>query len=146
MTIRLNYMSAAAYTLPMVDVAVLAGSDSDHEVARKAIGVLEEKGFSYDYRVLSAHRDPDALEAYVRASDARVFICIAGLSAALPGLVAARTERPVIGVPVSGTLGGLDALLSIAQMPKGVPVACVGIDSGANAAYLATRILSLPAR
>ncbi len=130
----------------MVDVAVLAGSDSDYEIARKAIAVLEAQGLSHDYRVLSAHRTPDALEAYVRASDARVFICIAGLSAALPGVVAARTDRPVIGVPVSVTLGGLDALLSIAQMPKGVPVACVGIDNGANAAWLAVRILSLPPR
>lgn len=128
----------------MVDVAVLAGSDSDHEVARKAIAVLEAQGLSYDYRVLSAHRDPDALDAYVRASDARAFICIAGLAAALPGVVASRTGRPVIGVPISGTLGGLDALLSIAQMPKGVPVACVGIDSGENAAWLAVRILSVP--
>jgi 5-(carboxyamino)imidazole ribonucleotide mutase len=130
----------------MVDVAVLAGSDSDHEIVQKAIAVLEAQGLSFNYRVLSAHRDPDALEAYVRASDARVFICIAGLSAALPGVVASRTDRPVIGVPVSGTLGGLDALLSIAQMPKGVPVACVGIDNGANAAWLAVRILSLPPR
>lgn len=128
----------------MVDVAVLAGSDSDYEVARKAIAVLEAQGLSYDYRVLSAHRDPDALDAYVRASDARAFICIAGLAAALPGVVASRTGRPVIGVPISGTLGGLDALLSIAQMPKGVPVACVGIDSGENAAWLAVRILSVP--
>lgn len=130
----------------MVDVAVIAGSASDDAIARQAIAVLEAQGLSHDYRVLSAHRDPDALEAYVRASDARVFICIAGLAAALPGTVASRTGRPVIGVPVSGTLGGLDALLSIAQMPKGVPVACVGIDNGANAAWLAVRILSLPAR
>jgi 5-(carboxyamino)imidazole ribonucleotide mutase len=128
----------------MVDVAVICGSDSDDAVAKKAIAVLEAQGLSYDYRVLSAHRDPDALEAYVRASDASVFICIAGLAAALPGVVAARTDRPVIGVPVSGTLGGLDALLSIVQMPKGVPVACVGIENGANAAWLAVRILALP--
>ncbi|HQJ88615.1 MAG TPA: 5-(carboxyamino)imidazole ribonucleotide mutase [Methanoregulaceae archaeon] len=125
----------------MVDVAVIAGSSSDDACARKAIAVLEEQGLDYDYRVLSAHRDPDALEAYVQGSDARVFICIAGLAAALPGVVASRTDRPVIGVPVSGTLGGLDALLSIVQMPKGVPVACVGIDNGANAAWLAVRIL-----
>jgi 5-(carboxyamino)imidazole ribonucleotide mutase len=127
----------------MVDVAVLAGSHSDHEVAMRAIAVLEQEGLSHDYRVLSAHRDPDELEAYVRESDARVFICIAGLAAALPGVVASRTSRPVIGVPVAGTLGGLDALLSIAQMPRGVPVGCVGIDNGANAAWLAVRILAL---
>ncbi len=125
----------------MVDVAVIAGSASDDAIARKAIAVLEEQGLSYDHRVLSAHRDPDALEEYIRGSDARLFICIAGLAAALPGVVASRTQRPVIGVPVSGTLGGLDALLSIVQMPKGVPVACVGIDNGANAAWLAVRIL-----
>jgi 5-(carboxyamino)imidazole ribonucleotide mutase len=126
----------------MVDVAVLAGSASDEAIAAQAIAVLEAQGLSHDFRVLSAHRDPDALEAYVRDSDARLFICIAGLSAALPGVVASRTDRPVIGVPVSGTLGGLDALLAIAQMPKGVPVACVGIDNGANAAWLAVRILA----
>mgnify|MGYP000932542426 CR=1 FL=1 len=137
-------MSPGAYTLPMVDVAVLAGSASDDAVAKAAIAVLEAQGLSHDYRVLSAHRDPGALESYVRDSDARVFICIAGLSAALPGVVASRTDRPVIGVPVSGTLGGLDALLSIAQMPKGVPVACVGIDNGENAGRLAARILSPP--
>ncbi len=125
----------------MVDVAVIAGSASDDAIARRAIAVLEEQGLSYDYQVISAHRDPDALEAYVKGSDARVFICIAGLAAALPGVVASRTECPVIGVPVSGTLGGLDALLSTVQMPKGVPVACVGIDNGENAAWLAVRIL-----
>ena len=127
----------------MVDVAVIAGSESDHVIAEKAIAVLKAEGQSYDYRVLSAHRDPDALEAYVAGSDAQVFICIAGLAAALPGVVASRTNRPVIGVPVSGTLGGLDALLSIVQMPKGVPVACVGIDNGANAAWLAVQILAV---
>jgi 5-(carboxyamino)imidazole ribonucleotide mutase len=127
----------------MVDVAVIAGSASDEPIARKAFAVLDEQGIAYEFRVLSAHRDPDALDAYVRASDARVFICIAGLAAALPGVVASRTDRPVIGVPVSGTLGGLDALLSIVQMPKGVPVACVGVDNGANAAWLAVRILTL---
>ncbi len=108
--------------------------------------VLDANGISYDAQILSAHRDPDALEAYVRGSDARVFVCIAGLSAALPGVVASRTDRPVIGVPVAGTLGGLDALLSIAQMPKGVPVACVGIDNGENSAWLAVRILAVPSR
>ena len=125
----------------MVDVAVIAGSASDAAIVQKTVRVLEEQGLSYDYQVISAHRDPDALEAYVKSSDARVFICIAGLAAALPGVVASRTERPVIGVPVSGTLGGLDALLSTVQMPKGVPVACVGVDNGENAAWLAVRIL-----
>ena len=125
----------------MVDVAVILGSASDRPIADRAIEVLAKAHVSYDLQVLSAHRDPDALDAYVRKSDARVFIAIAGLSAALPGAIAARTSKPVIGVPVSAKLGGLDALLAIAQMPKGVPVACVGIDNGENAAHLAIRIL-----
>ncbi|MCK4432358.1 MAG: AIR carboxylase family protein, partial [Methanomicrobia archaeon] len=79
----------------------------------------------------------------IKKKDYKVYICIAGLSAALPGFVASQTDKPVIGVPVSAKLGGLDALLSIAQMPKGVPVACVGIDNGENAAYLALRIVNL---
>ncbi|NYT05435.1 MAG: 5-(carboxyamino)imidazole ribonucleotide mutase [Methanomicrobiales archaeon] len=126
----------------MVDVAIIAGSSSDRPVAEKAISVLEERGVSYEFVVLSAHRDPDRLDEYVRQSDCRVFITIAGLAAALPGVVAARTEKPVIGVPVSGTLLGIDALLAIVQMPPGVPVACVGVDNGANAAHLAVRILA----
>ena len=125
----------------MVDVAVICGSASDGPVAEKAVGGLKEHGLSYDYRVISAHRDPDRLDEYVKGSDARVFIAIAGLSAALPGVVASKTKRPVIGVPVSGKLMGIDALLSIVQMPRGVPVACVGIDNGENAALLAVRIL-----
>jgi 5-(carboxyamino)imidazole ribonucleotide mutase len=128
----------------MVDVSIICGSTSDEEVARKAWTVLEEHGISYNYQVISAHRDPDQLEAFVAASDAQIYICIAGLAAALPGVVASKTDKPVIGVPVSGKLmGGLDALLSIVQMPKGVPVACVGMDNGQNAAYLAIRILRL---
>ncbi len=125
----------------MVDVAVILGSASDRAIADKAIDVLAKSNVSYDLQVLSAHRNPDELDAYVRGSDAKVFITIAGLAAALPGVVAARTKKPVIGVPVSAKLGGLDALLSIVQMPKGVPVACVGIDNGDNAAHLAIRIL-----
>lgn len=125
----------------MVDVAVILGSASDRHIADKAIEVLAKNNISYDLQVLSAHRNPDELDAYVRGSDAKVFITIAGLAAALPGVVAARTKKPVIGVPVSAKLGGLDALLSIVQMPKGVPVACVGIDNGDNAAHLAIRIL-----
>lgn len=125
----------------MVEVAILSGSASDVAIVEKAAAVLEEHGISYEVRVISAHRDPDVLDEYVKKSDCRVFIAIAGLSAALPGVVSSKTERPVIGVPVSGKLMGLDALLSIVQMPKGVPVACVGIDSGENAALLACRIL-----
>jgi 5-(carboxyamino)imidazole ribonucleotide mutase len=125
----------------MVDVAVILGSASDKAIADKATDVLSKHNVSYDLQVLSAHRNPDELDAYVKKSDAKVFITIAGLAAALPGVVAARTKKPVIGVPVSAKLGGLDALLSIVQMPKGVPVACVGIDNGDNAAHLAIRIL-----
>ncbi len=131
----------------MVDVSIICGSDSDSAVAQKVRDTLEKNSISFEDRVLSAHRDPEELDGYVKNSDASIFICIAGLSAALPGVVAAKTTRPVIGVPVSGgLLGGLDALLSIVQMPKGVPVACVGVDNGQNAALLAIRILSLEKR
>lgn len=125
----------------MADVAVISGSRSDQHVVDRVLKRLEESGISFEHRVLSAHRDPDGLEDYISSTDARVFIAIAGLSAALPGVIASRTTRPVIGVPVSAKLGGLDALLSIVQMPPGVPVACVGIDNGENAALLAIRIL-----
>ncbi|WP_342679312.1 5-(carboxyamino)imidazole ribonucleotide mutase [Methanofollis sp. UBA420] len=128
----------------MPDVAVITGSASDSAIAEKAAKVLDEYGITYDLQVISAHRDPDRLEGYVKASDAKVFICIAGMSAALPGVVASKTKKPVIGVPVSGKLlGGLDALLSVVQMPKGVPVACVAVDGGENAAHLAARILGV---
>jgi 5-(carboxyamino)imidazole ribonucleotide mutase len=125
----------------MADVAIICGSASDAAIAEKAIRILEEHNIPHDYQVISAHREPEKLEEYVTGSDAKIFIAIAGLSAALPGVIASKTKRPVIGVPVSGVLNGLDALLSIVQMPKGVPVACVGIDSGENAAHLAIRIL-----
>lgn len=125
----------------MTDVAIIMGSRSDSAIAERVCTVLREEGISYDLQVISAHREPDRLDAYIKSGNCRVYIAIAGLSAALPGVIASRTEKPVIGVPVSGTLGGLDALLSIVQMPKGVPVACVGIDNGENAAYLAARIL-----
>ena len=125
----------------MVDVAVILGSASDRAIADKAIEVLSKSNVSFDLQILSAHRNPDELDAFVKKTDAKVFITIAGLAAALPGVVASKTSRPVIGVPVSAKLGGLDALLSIVQMPKGVPVACVGIDNGDNAAHLAIRIL-----
>lgn len=127
----------------MADVAVILGSASDRAIADRAVEVLSKNNISFDLQVLSAHRNPDELDAYVKRSDAKVYIAIAGLSAALPGVVASKTSRPVIGVPVSAKLGGLDALLSIVQMPKGVPVACVGIDNGDNAAHLAIRILGV---
>ena len=129
--------------MSQVDVAVLAGSKSDEKVYNKAVQVLEENKVSFDLQIISAHRNPDKLDEYVKNSTAKVFICVAGLSAALPGVVASKTDKVVIGVPVSAKLGGLDALLSIAQMPPGVPVACVGIDNAKNAAYLAIRILNI---
>ncbi len=127
----------------MADIAIISGSASDQKIVDKAKAVLDEKGVPYEYKIISAHRNPDELDEYVKTAQVKVFICIAGLSAALPGVVASKTDKPVIGVPVSSALGGLDALLSIVQMPKGVPVACVGIDNAANAAHLALRILNI---
>ena len=127
----------------MVSVSVIMGSKSDREVGEKAQTILEEFGVDYELKVYSAHRTPKALVEYVESSDASVYIAIAGLSAALPGVIAAHTLKPVIGVPKDAKLGGLDALLSIVQMPPGVPVACVGIDNARNAALLAIEILSL---
>lgn len=124
-------------------IAIIMGSKSDMNVAEEATKVLEENGIEYDLQVLSAHRNPEELDEYVKSSDAQVFIAIAGMSAALPGVIASKTDKPVIGVPVSARLMGVDALLSITQMPPGVPVACVGVDSGRNAALLAMRILNI---
>jgi 5-(carboxyamino)imidazole ribonucleotide mutase len=124
-------------------VAVVIGSKSDEEVAGNALKVLEEFGVPYDLKVLSAHRNPEALKEYVEESNCEVFIAVAGLAAHLPGAIAARTTKPVIGVPVSAKLGGLDALLSMVQMPRGVPVACVAIDGTQNGALLAIEILAL---
>ncbi|MEA3559261.1 MAG: 5-(carboxyamino)imidazole ribonucleotide mutase [Candidatus Thermoplasmatota archaeon] len=117
------------------------GSASDLAVARKAVAILEEFAVPYAVTVASAHRTPELLESTVKASSAKAFIAIAGLSAALPGVVAAHTQMPVIGVPVSGKMN-LDAILSIVQMPPGIPVGCVGLDRGDNAALLAVRILA----
>ncbi|MHA1589058.1 MAG: 5-(carboxyamino)imidazole ribonucleotide mutase [Candidatus Njordarchaeales archaeon] len=124
-------------------VAVIMGSESDRHIAEKVTKILERYDVPYEVKVLSAHRNPKELEEYVTSSKAHIFIGIAGLAAHLPGFIASRTNKPVIGVPVSAKLGGLDALLSIVQMPRGVPVATVGIDNGENAAYLALRILAL---
>jgi len=118
------------------------GSKSDQKVADKAVEMLEKFGVDYRVDVTSAHRTPDRLKEIVEKSDADVFIGIAGLSAALPGAIAAHTTKPVIGVPVSGKVN-LDAILSIVQMPPGIPVAAVGLDRGENAALLAVEILSL---
>ncbi|UZE91923.1 MAG: 5-(carboxyamino)imidazole ribonucleotide mutase [Methanosarcinales archaeon] len=122
-------------------VAIIMGSESDRKVAEDAVRVLEEHVVAYDVQVISAHRNPTALDEYIKKSDVDVFIAIAGLSAALPGAIASRTKKPVIGVPVNVKLDGLDAMLSMMQMPSGVPVATVGIDNGKNAAHLALRIL-----
>ena len=127
----------------MAEVAVISGSTSDAAITEKVKKVLKENNVTFDEQIISAHRDPDKLDAFIKKSEVKVFIAIAGLSAALPGVIASKTDKPVIGVPVSGTLNGLDALLAIAQMPKGVPVACVGVDNGENAAWLAIRILNL---
>lgn len=111
-------------------------------VAEKAIAILRKFGIGFDIAVASAHRTPARVEALVKGSDADVFIAIAGLSAALPGSVAAFTVKPVIGVPVSGALN-LDSLLSVVQLPPGIPVAAVGLDRGDNAAILAAEILAV---
>lgn len=124
-------------------VSIIMGSESDREIAMKAVEVLDGNNVPYEVKVLSAHRNPKELEKYISESKSEVFIAIAGLAAHLPGFIASRTDKPVIGVPVSSKLGGLDALLSIVQMPSGVPVACVGIDNARNAAFLALRILKL---
>jgi 5-(carboxyamino)imidazole ribonucleotide mutase len=124
-------------------VMIICGSKSDLAIAAKAEEVFKEHSVPYELQVASAHREPDRVRDIVKSSDAEVFIAIAGLSAALPGVVASLTEKPVIGVPVDVKLDGLDALLSCMQMPSGVPVATVGIDNAKNAALLAIRILNL---
>jgi len=124
-------------------VLIICGSKSDLPIAKKAENVLKENKVLYKLEIASAHREPDKVRKIVKDSDADVFIAIAGLSAALPGFVASLTDKPVIGVPVNVKLDGLDALLSMMQMPSGVPVATVGIDNGKNAAHLAIRILKL---
>jgi 5-(carboxyamino)imidazole ribonucleotide mutase len=128
-------------------VGIVMGSKSDMETMEKAARELEERGILHELRVMSAHREPDLVAEYAknaRMRGLRVIIAGAGISAALPGAVAAHTDLPVIGVPLSGRLtaaGGLDSILSIVQMPPGVPVACVGLDNPRNAAILAAQIL-----
>ena len=124
-------------------VLIICGSESDLEIARKAEDILKKNRIAFDIRVSSAHRDPEGTRRIVKSTDADVIIAVAGLAAALPGFVASLTNKPVIGVPVGVKLDGLDALLSMMQMPSGVPVATVGIDNGKNAAELAIRILAL---
>lgn len=124
-------------------VAVIAGSKSDEIHVKKAVDTLTKLGIKNDHAYISAHRNPTELEKYIQESKADIFIAIAGLAAHLPGVIAAKTKKPVIGVPINVALGGLDSLLSIVQMPKGVPVACVAINGAENSAHLALRILSL---
>jgi len=127
----------------MAKAAIVIGSKSDEELGKNIVDFLKGFGVECDYRILSAHRNPEELDKFVKSSDAEVFIAVAGLSAALPGVIASKTLKPVIGVPREVKLGGLDALLSIVQMPPGIPVATVGIDNWKNAAILALEILSL---
>ena len=128
-------------------VGILVGSESDREAMEAATDELDERGIGWELEVRSAHRTPDAVAEYARTArerGLRVLICGAGLAAALPGVVASHTDLPVIGVPLRSSKsigGGLDALLSIVQMPPGVPVACVSVDGARNAAILAARIL-----
>jgi 5-(carboxyamino)imidazole ribonucleotide mutase len=129
-------------------VGILVGSESDRERMQPALDELDSRGIAHEFEVRSAHRNPDAVAEYARGArerGIRVLIAGAGLAAALPGAVAAHTDLPVIGVPLRSTmsvLDGLDALLAIAQMPPGVPVATVGVDNAKNAAVLAARILN----
>jgi phosphoribosylaminoimidazole carboxylase PurE protein len=128
-------------------VGIVVGSESDRERMQDAVEELASRGIPHEFEVRSAHRQPDAVAEYGRTArerGLRVLIAGAGLAAALPGVLAAHTDLPVIGVPLRSSksvLDGLDALLSIAQMPPGVPVACVGVDSAKNAAVLAAGIL-----
>ncbi len=145
----------ATETMPELDevpidaprVGIIMGSKSDMETMEKAANVLEEHGVKSEIRVMSAHRDPDVVAEYcknARMRGLRVIIAGAGISAALPGVAAAHTDLPVIGVPLTtstSVAGGLDALLAIAQMPPGVPVACVGVNGARNAAVLAARMI-----
>ena len=128
-------------------VGILVGSKSDLPVMEKCTKRLEDLGVDYELEVLSAHRTPDAVAEYVATAPGRgikVFVCAAGMAAHLAGAVAARTNLPVIGIPVAaGTLGGFDALLATVQMPSGVPVATVAVNGAANAAVLAAQILAL---
>ena len=135
--------------MPDILIGILVGSESDRERMQGALDVFDEAGVAYEFEVRSAHRAPDAVADYARSARERglkVLICGAGLSAALPGAVSAHTDLPVIGVPLRSSLSvldGLDALLAIAQMPPGVPVATVGVDNPRNAAVLALRILRI---
>jgi phosphoribosylaminoimidazole carboxylase PurE protein len=137
----------AASTPGQARVAIVVGSRSDIAAAENAAAVLDELGVPSEIRVISAHRAPDLLGRFVAGAEGRgirVFIAIAGLAAHLPGVIASQTALPVIGVPMAGGVSdGLDALLAIVQMPKGVPVATVGVGNGENAGLLAAAILAI---
>ncbi|MBR0075053.1 MAG: 5-(carboxyamino)imidazole ribonucleotide mutase [Synergistaceae bacterium] len=128
-------------------IAIVLGSDSDIKIAEKSIEVLKKINVEFEINIISAHRTPEKVREFAlnaKKNNFGVIIAIAGKSAALAGVIASHTRIPVIGVPVSSQdLGGMDALLSTVQMPSGIPVACVAIDGGANAAWLAARILAL---
>ena len=129
----------------MTQVVIIMGSATDRPIAQKAEKILDKFGIKYETYVASAHRTPDRVVEIIRGSDADVFIALAGLSAALPGVVAAHTLKPVIGVPCasSSSPANLDSLLSVVQMPPGVPVGGVGIGRGENAALLSARIIGV---
>ncbi len=127
-------------------VSIIMGSTSDLPVMEKAMSLLEEMQIPFEVNALSAHRTPEAVEQFARGAQGRgiqVIIAAAGMAAALPGVIAASTTIPVIGVPIKGMLDGLDAMLSIIQMPPGIPVATVGVNGAMNAAILATQIIAL---
>ena len=127
-------------------VSIIMGSTSDLPVMEKACKLLDEMQVPFEVNALSAHRTPDAVEAFARTAKDRgikVIIAGAGMAAALPGVIAASTTLPVIGVPIKGMLDGLDAMLSIIQMPPGIPVATVGVNGAQNAAILAAQILAV---
>lgn len=127
-------------------VSVIMGSTSDLPVMEKALAFLNEQQIPFEVNALSAHRTPDDVEVFARSAEERgirVIIAAAGMAAALPGVIAASTTVPVIGVPIKGMLDGLDAMLSIIQMPPGIPVATVGVNGALNAAILAMEMLAL---
>ena len=127
-------------------ISIIMGSTSDLPVMEKAMSLLEEMQIPFEVNALSAHRTPEAVEQFARGAQGRgiqVIIAAAGMAAALPGVIAASTTIPVIGVPIKGMLDGLDAMLSIIQMPPGIPVATVGVNGAMNAAILATQIIAL---
>ena len=124
-------------------VSIIMGSTSDLPVMEKACKWLEQQEIPFEINALSAHRTPDAVESFAKNAKSRVIIAGAGMAAALPGVIAASTPLPVIGVPIKGMLDGLDAMLSIIQMPPGIPVATVGVNGAQNAAILAAEIMAL---